>query len=174
MQMSRNYYGLQFCCRQNCGHTMIHVVGCSMIRPGVTQPAYDAFTSELGIHSAIPRTPPPPPTPPCPGAVLLKCAVVIDSQREPPLLNAPGGGKERELRRKKCAIAAGRRVGRPPWCLVLVLTKRGIHSTKQANLYWTNKYMHNGFPSGTTEVRELKSTGPKGMGGICAWRPQWE
>ena len=101
MQMSRNYYGFQFYCRQNCGHTMIHVVGCSMIRPGVTQPAYDTFTSELGIHSAIPRTPPPPP-PPCPGAVLLKCAVVIDSQREPPLLNAPrrrkgAGAKAQEV-----------------------------------------------------------------------------
>ena len=72
MQMSRNYYGLQFCCRQNCGHTMIHVVGCSMIRPGVTQPAYDAFTSELGIHSAIPRTPPPPPHPTLPRGGVVK------------------------------------------------------------------------------------------------------
>ena len=51
-------------------------------------------------------------------------------------------GKRRARRREgagdkapECAIAAGRRVGRQTRCLVSVLTKRGINSMKQANLY---------------------------------------
>ena len=51
-------------------------------------------------------------------------------------------GKRRARRREgagdkapECAIAAGRWVGRQTRCLVSVLTKRGINSMKQANLY---------------------------------------
>ena len=51
-------------------------------------------------------------------------------------------GKRRARRREgagdkapECAIAAGRWVGKQTRCLVSVLTKRGINSMKQANLY---------------------------------------
>ena len=51
-------------------------------------------------------------------------------------------GKRRARRREgagdkapECSIAAGRWVGRQTWCLVSVLTKRGIYSKKQASLY---------------------------------------
>ena len=50
----------------------------------------------------------------------------------------PGGGKEREIRRKKCAIAAGRRVGRQTRCLVSVLAKTGINNIKKGQFILTN------------------------------------
>ena len=72
---------------------------------------------------------------------------------------------------EKHEVQRWRRRKWPPRCLVSALTERVINSTKQTNLHWTNKYMHNGCPSGTTEVRELKSMGPMGIGGICSWWP---
>ena len=57
----------------------------------------------------------------------------------------PRGEKERELRRNKCAIAAGRKVGRQPRCLVSVLTKRGINKpiyTKVTNICTTGFPVH--------------------------------
>ena len=84
-------------------------------------------------------------------------------------------GKRRGRRREgagdkapECAIAAGRWVGRQTRCLVSVLTKRGINSMKQANLYYTHKYMHNEFPRGSTDAREFKCTGSTGTESVCA------
>ena len=47
----------------------------------------------------------------------------------------PGGGGEREIRRKKCAIAVGRWVWRQTTCLVSVLTNRGIDNIKKRPIY---------------------------------------
>ena len=49
-----------------------------------------------------------------------------------------------------------------------ILTKRGITNIKQANLYQTHGYMHNGFPRGSTDAREFECSGPTGTGGVCA------
>ena len=106
----------------------------------------------------------------CYSVLLRGNFTAINTHREPPLPNAPrlgwimgrgepGGGKEREIRRKKCAITAGRRVGRETTCLVSVLTKRGINSIKKGQFILNSQIYAQRVP---TPIH--RCTGPTGTG----------